>query len=178
MNNLLRLELHLHTIVEFNEAGKIVYVRDLIDLRDLWEGVVPFGRTTAWIGRRLGGVVIAGLGKLFFGPGKEDEQADGEHLESDSLRRNLNLTMPAPRRSPDAQAFMDTASLSGTRDRGRDLAQMTMPGYWDQARKDQWDQAARRSRVGSEGLVVPEMGLGALRAPDVDSGGEGLGRGD
>lgn len=77
LHNVLRYKLHLHTLVEFNEAGKIVYIRDLVDLRDLWEGLVPFGRETAWIGRRLGGVALAGLGKLFLGTPRGSEASKG-----------------------------------------------------------------------------------------------------
>lgn len=77
LHNVLRYKLHLHTLVEFNEAGKIVYIRDLVDLRDLWEGLVPFGRETAWIGRRLGGVALAGLGKLFLGTPRASEASKG-----------------------------------------------------------------------------------------------------
>lgn len=60
----LQFRLHLHTLVEFNEAGKIVYVRDVMDLRDIWESVVPFGRFTGWVARRLAGVAVAGFGRF------------------------------------------------------------------------------------------------------------------
>jgi hypothetical protein len=98
----------LHTLVEFNEAGKIVYIRDLVDLRDLWEGVVPFGRETAWIGRRLGGLALAGTGRLVFGsttgsgqPGQRDDtdyagndDADGNRV--DSLGLDVGTLASAP----------------------------------------------------------------------------------
>jgi hypothetical protein len=120
LHNVLRYKIHLHTLVEFNDAGKIVYVRDLIDLRDLWEGIVPFGRETAWVGRRLGGLGLAGLGKLFLS-GKtakerdermgdrdkegddEDDDEEGEDEDdvdygqpSNSLGLDMNRTDTAP----------------------------------------------------------------------------------
>lgn len=60
----LQFRLHVHTLVEFNESGKIVYVRDVMDLRDIWESVVPFGRFTGWVARRLAGVAVAGFGRF------------------------------------------------------------------------------------------------------------------
>ena len=45
---------------------------------------MPFGRETAWIGRRLGGVALAGLGKLFLGtPGAASTSKTGQPPESD-----------------------------------------------------------------------------------------------
>jgi hypothetical protein len=109
LHHLLRYKLHLHTLVEFNEAGKIVYIRDLVDLRDLWEGVVPFGRETAWIGRRLGGLALAGMGRLVFGStsgagqversanledGPEGREVDGDRV--DSLGLDVGTLASAP----------------------------------------------------------------------------------
>lgn len=94
LHHLLRYKLHLHTLVEFNEAGKIVYIRDLVDLRDLWEGVVPFGRETAWIGRRLGGLALAGMGRLAFGStsgsGQVGRRDDTEYAGSDREEREVD----------------------------------------------------------------------------------------
>jgi hypothetical protein len=126
LHNVLRYKLHLHTLVEFNEAGKIVYIRDLVDLRDLWEGLVPFGRETAWIGRRLGGVALAGLGRLFLGttaaasnskPSREVESDGEEGLGSDiseseiqmrgsgmTARNSLGLDMDCVGTAPDVDS--------------------------------------------------------------------------
>jgi hypothetical protein len=61
--------LHVTTIVHFNEAGKITYIRDSIDVRDLVESLIPFGfgRGLGWIGRRLAGFAVAGAGGLWSG---------------------------------------------------------------------------------------------------------------
>jgi hypothetical protein len=97
LHNVLRYKLHLHTIVEFNEAGKIVYIRDLVDLRDLLEGLIPFGRETGWIGRRLGGIALAGIGRLVFGPTKSEEQEDEarekREREEEGMRRKMELDL-------------------------------------------------------------------------------------
>jgi hypothetical protein len=61
--------LHVTTIVHFNEAGKITYIRDSIDVRDLVESLIPFGfgRGLGWISRRLAGFAFAGAGGLWSG---------------------------------------------------------------------------------------------------------------
>lgn len=35
-----------------------------MDLRDIWEGFVPFGRLTGWVARRIFGVGLAALGRV------------------------------------------------------------------------------------------------------------------
>jgi hypothetical protein len=112
----------LHTLVEFNEAGKIVYIRDLVDLRDLWEGVVPFGRETAWIGRRLGGLALAGMGRLVFGStsgagqverranledGPEGREADGNRVNS------LGLDVGTLASAPDVDSGGEEGGVRG-----------------------------------------------------------------
>lgn len=71
-----------------------MYIRDLVDLRDLWEGVVPFGRETAWIGRRLGGLALAGMGRLAFGStsgsGQIGRRDDTEYAGNDREERELD----------------------------------------------------------------------------------------
>ncbi|KAJ9111769.1 hypothetical protein QFC22_006428 [Naganishia vaughanmartiniae] len=62
---MLTFQLRVKTFVEFNEQGRVVYVRDLVDVRDVWEAVVPFGREAGWVGRRVCGVLLAGLGRVF-----------------------------------------------------------------------------------------------------------------
>ncbi|KAJ9093212.1 hypothetical protein QFC21_006529 [Naganishia friedmannii] len=68
---LLTFQLRVRTFVEFNEQGRVGYVRDLVDVRDVWEAVVPFGRGAGWVGRRVCGVLVAGLGRVF-GPSPSD----------------------------------------------------------------------------------------------------------
>jgi hypothetical protein len=62
--SVLRYRLRVRTFIEFNEAGKVSYIRDVVDLRDAWEAVVPFGRTTSWVARRLGGVLLSTVGVI------------------------------------------------------------------------------------------------------------------
>lgn len=66
--SVLRYRLRVRTFVEFNEAGKVSYIRDVVDLRDAWEAVVPFGRAASWVGRRMGGVLLAGVGGIVSSP--------------------------------------------------------------------------------------------------------------
>lgn len=68
LSSVLRYRLRVRTFVEFNEAGKITYIRDVVDVRDAFEAVVPFGRNISWVGRRVGGVVLAGLGAVVSSP--------------------------------------------------------------------------------------------------------------
>lgn len=77
---LLHFQLHVHTLVELNEEGKICYIRDMVDLRDAWEGLIPFGigRTVGWIGRRVLGGAVAGLGVMFGGGGTSSGTLEGE----------------------------------------------------------------------------------------------------
>lgn len=68
LSSVLRYRLRIRTFVEFNEAGKITYIRDVVDLRDAFEAVVPFGRNIGWVGRRVSGVVLAGIGAVVSSP--------------------------------------------------------------------------------------------------------------
>jgi hypothetical protein len=68
LSSVLRYRLRIRTFVEFNEAGKVSYIRDVVDLRDAWEAVVPFGRAIGWVGRRVGGVMLAGVGGVLSSP--------------------------------------------------------------------------------------------------------------
>jgi hypothetical protein len=65
----LRHSVRVTTVVHFNEAGKITYIRDSVDVRDLVESLIPlgFGRGLGWVGRRLAGFALAGAGGLWSG---------------------------------------------------------------------------------------------------------------
>lgn len=188
LHNILRFHLHLHTIVEFNEAGKIVYIRDLVDLRDLWEGIVPFGRPMAWIGRRVVGVLVASIGRFAFGsysPGEDSEEEERPvtpiHQPSARQHPEWSTTRPpwytahhpqhyarhGPSASTDSDPFLDHHHHHHPFHPFRPMndppdCEMSTPGF---------------GGGNSLGLDV-EAEHEAATAPDIDSGGEGLGRGD
>lgn len=58
----LRWRLPMSTLVEFNEVGRAVRVRDQVDVRDLIEAVVPFAKTLNGLSRRVAGFVCGALG--------------------------------------------------------------------------------------------------------------------
>ncbi|WWC60703.1 uncharacterized protein I303_103279 [Kwoniella dejecticola CBS 10117] len=47
-------DLRVNTIVQFNEVGKATHLRDVVDIRDLVEFVVPFAKRLRWITKSIG----------------------------------------------------------------------------------------------------------------------------
>ena len=91
LSSVLRYRLRIRTFVEFNEAGKITYIRDVIDLRDAFEAVVPFGRNIGWVGRRIGGVVLAGLGAVVSSPSRTSPLAGSQERGRGLYARHLAM---------------------------------------------------------------------------------------
>ncbi|KAJ9102015.1 hypothetical protein QFC19_004940 [Naganishia cerealis] len=88
--SLLTYRLRLRTFVEFNEQGRVCYIRDMVDVRDAWESLVPFGRAAGWIGRRVCGVVVAGLGRVF-GCSPADEEGNMWEREREREREKKEM---------------------------------------------------------------------------------------
>ncbi|EIW66354.1 hypothetical protein TREMEDRAFT_65632 [Tremella mesenterica DSM 1558] len=59
---LLRWQLPMSTLVEFNEMGRAVRLRDNVDIRDLVEAVVPLAKTFSTLSRRLTGLLTGTIG--------------------------------------------------------------------------------------------------------------------
>ncbi|ORY30029.1 hypothetical protein BCR39DRAFT_530729 [Naematelia encephala] len=61
---MLKWELPVSTMVEFNEVGKATRVRDIVDVRDVIETFVPFAKRIGWFTRRLSGLVTSTMGSI------------------------------------------------------------------------------------------------------------------
>ncbi len=83
----LRHSFRVTTVVHFNEAGKITYIRDSVDVRDLVESLIPFGlgRGLGWVGRRLAGFALAGAGGLWSGARTRVKMALGLPVDNISV---------------------------------------------------------------------------------------------
>ncbi|WWC69071.1 uncharacterized protein I206_103007 [Kwoniella pini CBS 10737] len=47
-------DLRVNTMVQFNEVGKATHIRDVVDIRDLIEFIVPFAKRLRWITKLIG----------------------------------------------------------------------------------------------------------------------------
>lgn len=61
---LLRWNLPVSTIVEFNEVGKATHVRDVVDVQDVIDTFVPFAKRFSWLSRRMAGLVTSTVGSI------------------------------------------------------------------------------------------------------------------
>lgn len=61
---LLRWDLPVSTIVEFNEVGKATHVRDVVDVQDVINTFVPFAKRFSWLSRRVAGLATSTVGSI------------------------------------------------------------------------------------------------------------------
>lgn len=71
---LLRWELPISTMVEFNEVGKATRIRDVIDIQDLVETFVPFAKRFSWLTRSLNGLVSSAVGTVLLGASAAEKE--------------------------------------------------------------------------------------------------------